>query len=293
MLFPEICVLGATGRIGQVLQYCWNSAGNREILWQARRPQPADDRNWVVLDPLSDPDALAAATRGRDAVLCLSGITNDRCAADGAADLGDNARLALAAIRAVAGTGARVLLASSAAVYGNQPGPLSETTALCPANAYGRAKAEMEAQAAALGAELGVPVTSLRIGNIAGLDAILGGWRTGFELDVFDDGRSPRRSYIGVQSLARALTAVLRAPRLPGTLNIAAPGMIEMGELLDAAGLHWTPRPAPGSAIATVQLDVTALSRISPLPAVASGPGQMVAEWRALEPHVNKERNLP
>ena len=288
MSLPETLVLGATGRIGQVLQQSWQTSAG-PVLWQARCkpaliPELAPALNWTLFDPLQDPDTLRGAMQGRAALLCLAGGIPGR-----GADLHQNTTLAEAAIRAAAGTGARVLLASSAAVYGDQTGILSEDLPLQPVNDYGRAKARMEARGAALARELGVELCVLRISNIAGLDAILGGWRPGFELDVFDDGRSPRRSYIGVQDLARALAGVLAAPRLPDTLNIAAPDVVEMGALLDAAGRRWTPRPAPGSAIAEVRLDTSALQQIAPVPAQQADPVQMVAQWRVLEPYVNEE----
>lgn len=152
----------------------------------------------------------------------------------------DNVTLALAAVRAGAKAGVPVLLSSSAAVYGNQTGVLDETCPLAPLNAYGQAKARMEREAQALAQNLGARVTSLRIGNIAGVDAILGGWRAGFALDRFADGATPRRSYIGAVTLARVLGDLARCSvggrDLPDVLNVAAPGMIEMGALLDAAG---------------------------------------------------------
>ena len=53
-----------------------------------------------------------------------------------------------------------------------------------------------------------------------------------------------------------------------------------MGALLDAAGLAWTPRPAPAGALPEVALDVAALQRLCPV--APAGPAELVAEWRAL-----------
>lgn len=145
----------------------------------------------------------------------------------------------------------------------------------------------MEARAAELGAELGVSVTSLRIGNIAGIDAILGGWRPGFQLDQFRDGRTPRRSYIGLVTLARVLGDLVAPGIVPDTLpeilNVAAPGTVEMGALLDAAGLAWTPRAAPEGAIARVCLSTRVLERFTPLSDTDGTASAMVAEWRSLQ----------
>ena len=262
--------MGASGRIGKVLRAHWPDGAAR---WQARGALAG----CVRLDPLADPGALAAAAAGCDTILCLAGVVPGR-----GGSFEDNVALGLAAVRAGAEARARVLLASSAAVYGRAPGLLGEDAAPAPETDYGRAKVAMEAEAAALGARLGVAVTSLRLGNIAGVDAILGGWRPGFELDRFADGRTPRRSYIGLATLVRALLALCDGPPLPGVLNVAAPGVLEMGALLDAAGLAWAPRAPGPEAIPEVALDVAALEGFFPLSPRDSLAETVVAEWRAL-----------
>ncbi len=277
MHFPKVLVLGATGRIGGILRGCWPRGGAR---WQARAARPGS--GWHVLDPLAEPAALARAAAGCDAVLCLAGTVPGRGRLD-QGRLADTTPLAEAAVRAGAAAGARVLLASSAAVYGAAGGVLREHRPPAPRSDYGRAKVDMERRAADLAAELGVPVTCLRIGNVAGVDAILGGWQPGFGLDRFADGRTPRRSYIGPASLARVLGDLLAAPDLPEVLNVAAPGAIAMGALLDAADLGWTPRVPDDSAIPEVRLCTETLERFTRFaPAECTAAG-MVAQWRALE----------
>ncbi|MEX0301606.1 MAG: NAD-dependent epimerase/dehydratase family protein [Leisingera sp.] len=286
MGIPAAVVLGATGRIGRLIQAV--PPEGIALRLQARRPQAAPG-DWHVFDPLADPDALTRLAAGAESLLCLAGPVPGR----GAADMGDHIRLGEAAVRAAAAAGgARVLLASSAAVYGAQAGLLAEDAPLQPANPYGRAKAEMEARAAALGAQLGVPVCALRIGNIAGLDAILGGWREGFRLDRFPDGRSPRRSYTGVQTLARVLGALLALPDLPPALNIAQPGTVEMAALLQAAGRPFAQVPAPDSAIPEVALDTARLQALLPFGLAPADPAQMIAEWALLEPYMKEQSRL-
>lgn len=275
MAFPKTLVLGATGRIGAILRRCW---ADRPVMWQARQPQTGP--GWVIADPLGDPVRLADAAAARDVILCLAGTVPGR-----GGDPADNMRLACAAVRAAADTGARVLLASSAAVYGDRTGLLRETDGPAPASVYGRAKAEMEARAGDLGARLGVPVCALRIGNVAGLDAALGGWRPGFALDRFEDGRTPVRSYIGPAALARVLATLCAETGLPEVLNLAEPGAFEMGVLLDVAGLAWAPRRAPAGAIAEVCLSTNRLARHADL-AGSGDPVRMVAEYRRLEPYI-------
>lgn len=295
MDFTRVLVLGATGRLGGILRRCW---GAEAAQWQSRRGAGPDwaEPGWAIFDPLQDSGALARAARGATAILCLAGVTPARAGAGGEGaigDMSDNTALAEAAIRAGAVSGARVFLTSSAAVYGNQAGFLDEASPLLGQSAYGRAKADMESRGAALGAELGVPVCALRIGNIAGADAILGGWKPGFRLDRFADGHSPRRSYIGPVTLARVLGALVVADELPAVLNIAAPGGVEMGALLDAAGLAWTAQPAPEAAIPEVVLSVRALSAFVTLSARDGLAQTLVDEWRDMSRQEGRPMNWP
>ena len=262
----RVLVMGATGRIGKVLRRFWPEEA---AIWQARAPREGH----VVADPLADPEGLARLAEGAGALLCLSGVVAGR-----GGNMADNVALGLAAVNAGARAGVPVLLASSAAVYGRGAGAMGEDSPLAPINPYGQAKAEMEAEAQALGARLGVPVTSLRIGNIAGLDAILGGWRAGFALDRFADGATPLRSYIGLATLARVLLALARDGAPAGALNLAQPGAIQMGALLDAAGLGWSPRAPGPEAIAEVVLDVARLAGYVALD--KAEPEGLVREWR-------------
>lgn len=330
MEFLKVLVLGATGRLGGILRTCWgDTAPDLKVTWQGRplvEPgfHPAtyggargdvlgDARaDWVRFDLLRDPQALAMAARGMDAILCLAGVTPAAAAAG--ADMAQNTALALAAIRAAGqvvhheqvqdsepdgvqnggpDTGQRrppyVFVTSSAAVYGRAPSPLQDTQppeTLTPAATYGAAKQRMEIAARTLGGQLGVPVCALRIGNVAGADAILGGWKPGFVLDRFADGRTPRRSYIGPQTLARGIADLLRAAKatgdLPPALNIACPGALEMGALLDAAGLEWRAQNAPNSAIAEVELSTRLIQTFTMFSKVECQAQDMVEQWRAL-----------
>ena len=274
----QVLVTGATGRIGTILRACWPEGRGR---WLARAPRAG----FLCADP-ADAGALARTGQGStgqgstgqdpdgqgvSALLALAGPIWG--------DLSATLPLALAAVRAGAALGVPVRLASTAAVYGAGQGLLREDSPLAPLGDYGRARAAMEDEALALAGSLGVRASVLRIGNVAGADAILGGWRPGFALDRFPDGRTPRRSYVGPRTLARVLDRLCAIPDLPPRLNIAAPGAVEMGALLDAAGLDWQPRPAPEEAIAEVALDVAALERYCPLDPDESRPETMVAQW--------------
>ena len=147
MDFPDTLVLGGTGRIGEFLRRFWR---RDRAVWQTRSPMTGE--GWIELE-IVDEAAMKAAAFGQKVILCLAGVTHDKARQGG--NLEDNSTLALAAVRAAAATGARVLVASSAAVYGNQPGVLHEKSQLNPQSDYGRAKVDMETRVAALANKLG------------------------------------------------------------------------------------------------------------------------------------------
>lgn len=295
-----MAVLGASGRIGRVLRAWWPEAA--PVTWIARRPMEGGTR----CDPLAEPERLAEilAAAGVRAVLSLAGpVPGGAGGANSAGtetDLAAHAALARVLLGAVP-AGVPVLLASSAAVYGrpeeagddswlSEAAPLPPRAALSP---YGQAKFDMEA--AVLAARAAPAATCLRIGNVAGLDAVLGGWRAPFRLHAFADGRTPRRSYIGPGQLAAVLAALLMRGAegqglpavLPAVLNVAAPGTVEMGALLEAAGLAYETQTAPAPAIPRVALETRLL--LAHLPgdlAAALAPvtaPALVADWRATQ----------
>lgn len=253
----DVVVLGSGGKLGRLLRPVFPLTAR----WFARSD----------LD-ICDADSLRAALRGADAVICLAGITNAS-----ARPMDVNTELALSTLDAARDVRAgRVLLFSSAAVYGANAGICTEDGPTAPASEYAASKLAME-QAVT---DHGHPNTVLRLGNVAGADAILAGWRPGFQLDVLSDGSTPKRSYVGPNVLARTLVALAKAPFLPSILNVAAPGCVQMGALLDAAGLHWTPRPATKETIPSVNLDTTQLCLFTDFKASDGTPEGIVKDWQ-------------
>ncbi|MEL6451558.1 MAG: NAD(P)-dependent oxidoreductase [Pseudomonadota bacterium] len=259
-----VVVLGAGGRLGQLL-----------------RPRYPGAAAWLTRSDvdLTDAQALRGALRGADAVLCLAGVTPGQ-----PAPMQHNVDLAVHALDAAHAVGAgRVFLFSSAAVYGRQPDalqPLREDGPTGPLIDYGTAKLAMERAAAAHRH----PNTVLRLGNVAGADAILAAWRPGFSLDTLDDGTTPRRSYIGPSKLAQVLSILAQADNVPPLMNVAAPGAVQMGALLDAADLAWTPRPATDQTVANVTFDTTRLARCVPFAPQDSTAQGIVADWQGKAP---------
>lgn len=255
-----------------MLRKHWRGADLHPI-WQYRG-MPAPEGS-VIFDPLQDG---AGPCGPVDVVLALAGVVPGR------GELGLNSALALAALEIGEALGARrVFLTSSAAVYGPGAQRLREEDPLYPVSDYGRAKAEMERAARDRAAALGLSVTTLRIGNVAGADALLGQEGAARRLDQFADGQGPRRSYIGPRVLADVLAELVwlaaQGADLPDCLNIAQPGEVAMEDLCRAAGFEVTWQPAPEGAIASVLMDVSRLSALVAVPEARAD--YLVAEWRA------------
>ncbi|WP_371155583.1 NAD-dependent epimerase/dehydratase family protein [Jannaschia sp. 2305UL9-9] len=254
---PRLALTGGTGRVATLLRPFLDPA----VTW---------------LDRGSDLSRMA----GCDAVICLAGVTKGDAAA-----LADNTKVAIDALDAAQAAGVgHVLLMSSAAIYGRAEGLLTADRRATPAAPYGVAKAAMEAAAKdwADAHPTGPRVTILRLGNVAGADALLGNLSADRkpDLHVWPDGRSPRRSYIGPRSLAHVLNGLAGRDDLPPILNVGTRHPVEMADLLRAAQRAWTPVAAPPDAIAEVRLDTAPLNTRLPLPSGAETAEGMVAEWQ-------------
>jgi nucleoside-diphosphate-sugar epimerase len=264
-----LLILGGTGQIAGALRDFWPFAlrGGLRPIWQARDRRPLH-LHWDILHEPAPPWA-------HGVVLCLAGGRGQ-----------PDAAIALRVLAAAAEQGAaHVFLASSAAVYGGGA-RLSEDQAPAPLSDYGRSKAAMEAAALDWQDRHGGPgLTVLRIGNVAGADALLGGSGKGpVTLDPTPDGKGPRRSYIGAVTLSAVLsrlaTVAVEGGALPPILNVAAPLPVTMAGLLDAAGLPWHFGPANPAVLEEVSLDTRRLQSLIRLPPQASSARGIVSEWR-------------
>jgi len=279
------CILmtGASGRVGRMVCHHWPRAvPGLTLVPQYRRDAPPGALAW---DPLEGPDALMAhvAETGRRpaAIVALAGVTPGP-----GRDLSLNTALAEATLDAGLRVGVpRVLLASSSAVYGAGDGtPFAEDAPLAPVNAYGTAKHEMEAACAPWCAR-GLDICCLRIGNVAGADALLlnadrAGPGGAVVIDRFADGGGPVRSYIGPSTLAAVLATLCRhAGPLPPVLNVAAPRPVAMTALAQAAGARIETRPAPPGAHQRITLDCRRLAALHRFEVDDSTAAGMVRQW--------------
>lgn len=252
----RVMITGANGRVGRLLRP-WLG---EDTLWCRRGPGEALD--W---DPLTGPEPLLDFCRLHGAPSCLIQLAR-----------GDEVAIGRATVAAARAAGiARVLLASSSAVYGfSRTQPWDEEDATEPPSPYGQAKLAMERACAGPG------VTMLRIGNVAGADALLTNPRRPLLLDRFPDGAGPVRNYIGPRTLAQVLRALAEAPALPPVLNIATPRPVDMADLARAADLPMERQPAPPSALPRLTLATARLETLFRFDDTDSDPATMVAQWR-------------
>ena len=260
----RVLVLGATGRIGKMLQVVWQDEASVTPTWHGRN---ASD---ITFDIMDDTDALRSAIGANDVVLNLAGATHH------GDDLTDGPNQALARQILEHAQDTPVLLISSAAIYGPQNGHLSEATKPQPVSDYGHDKLAMERVAADH-----PNAKVLRLGNVVGADALLGTPRSVYTVDRFANGLTPRRSYIAPQQLGMVFVKLINhIDKIPAIVNIATPEPVAMGDLLDAAGKNWQPRPAPPDAIAEVTLDTSSLEKLVKFAPDASQAGVLVKDWQ-------------
>jgi nucleoside-diphosphate-sugar epimerase len=269
----KVLILGSSGRVGRLLYAAWQHSSKVSPVWHIRSSGAA--HAGVEFDILREPLKMLDAMSECDAVLNLAGVTP---AGNGAME--DNGVIARAVVRSAASAGQiPVVHLSSAAVYrsatqaelssGTPQVRHREVDATRPTSSYGIAKLDAEEQIRAEGRARGVKVTCLRLGNLLGADHLFAGngAAAAIELDRFPSGVSPKRSYIGPQDLAAVLEALLpHALALPDVINVALDGVVEMADLLHAAGRGFGWRSAPDSAIPVAELDVSVLAGLVELP---------------------------
>jgi UDP-glucose 4-epimerase len=285
----RVLVTGGSGRVGRMLRRGWAqhsadaACAQMQFVFQTRTAtaEHALDFVWDGAGPLP---AAARDAGPIDCMIVLAGVVPRV-----GADLNANRAIGEASLHAAAQLGIpAVLLASSSAVYGTRlTRGFHERDAPLPENDYGRAKLEMERACAPLAQALGVRLCALRIGNVAGADALLINAAAlpegrALRIDCFADGQTPLRSYIGPLTLCDVLCSLVQAgPALPGCLNIAAPHPVLMGALAQAAQVPVDLVAAQGTAHQHVTLDCAALDAFHAFPPAAATPQEMVRQWRA------------
>lgn len=278
-------VLGANGRLGGMLT---RFSSRADLGWKAQHRGTGVGLRWSgrFADEAPDDIFCEGAT-----IINMIGHTGR----DAEVLQATNVKFVRALLNHSASCGvAHVILASSAAVYGNGDGTaFHESDPLAPTSPYGASKAAMEEVAHT--APDGPKITILRIGNVAGADALLQAARSQtaigqpMGLHRFASGRAATRSYIGPLDLARVIVSVAGAARSEAqrttTLNVAHPSPVRLDDLLASYRTHllpdlnWKDETAPEGIPEEVVLNVEALQQLHSFsPANADHFAQQVAQ---------------
>ena len=207
-----------------------------------------------------DPALLTAACTGVSHVFHLAALVSvpesvshpDRCREINV----EGTRRILAATSAT--DARRLILASSCAVYGDEPNlPKTEISPTSPASPYAESKLEGEK----LCAQAPLPTVALRFFNVYGprqdplgpyaavVPKFLEAARSGTPLTIFGEGRQTR-DFVYVDDVTAALEHAAFTPAMSGVYNVAfgrSVSVLHLAELiLGLTGLHSEIRRAPG-----------------------------------------------
>ncbi|MET0900200.1 MAG: NAD(P)-dependent oxidoreductase [Mycobacterium sp.] len=237
----SVLVTGATGFIGRHLVGALSSAGV-EVVGAADTVGDFFD----VTDPHQVHEVFARFRP--EAVVHLGGVSGPMVSRDRPwsiidVNIGGTANLLEAA--RIAGT-RRFVLASSNAVYGNNPGPLDDqVTKLNPSSVYGATKVAGEHLLAVYGRTYGLSTCSVRICAVYGpgrsTHCIIGSFirdaLTG-RVSHVPFGADLARQYVFVDDAVRAIACALTAgPELDGqSINVSGGEVLTVGEIADIVG---------------------------------------------------------
>ncbi|MBI4371684.1 MAG: sugar nucleotide-binding protein [Elusimicrobia bacterium] len=193
-----VLVVGADGSVGRALLDLFRARGRR-ALGTSRRPDAGPDR--IRLD-LLETERWAPPAGVSLAFLCAAASTLEACRRDPEGSAAVNVRGSLAAARALASAGARVVALSSDRVFdGTRPRRRAEEPP-CPVTDYGRQKAALEE---GLRGRPGIAVA--RLTKVLAPDAgLLAGWAA--DLRAGRTVRPLRDATLAPLSLAAAAAAL-------------------------------------------------------------------------------------
>ncbi len=279
--------MGASGRVGRLITRTW---GKHDSPWhtvplQYRRPHRLFNSTNIPWDVTDGPDGLLKwidRFGALETLIVMAGVTPGT-----SSDMTLNTLIAKAYLDAAKVAGIkRVLLASSSAVYGFGGGlPMSEAHSCAPVNTYGKSKLDMETMARNVAADTNMEICCLRIGNVAGADALLLNASKATPdspliIDRFSDGAGPLRSYIGPTQAGDVLAQLAcHKGALPSVLNFAGTAPIHMEELAIAAALPWRYATAPQTTHQSITLDCSVLAALIDMPRGSHDARMITLDW--------------
>lgn len=257
--------VGSSGKIGRFISQASEERPdpNLDLTFQYRSVDECASASSIYLNPWEKDAAAEVISIGLnfDVMFLFAGVTSDSSILEKNSEI---TRKWLD-VASLLGCG-RVIVASSSAVYGLGTGvSFTETSIPDPANDYGKSKLKMESDLATY-REAGMRICNLRIGNVLGADSL---WKSmqgassqhPLELDRFENGAGPVRSYIDPFALLSVLVTLAKVPVdvLPHTLNVAVPNFIHMESILNCSNTPWVWKTAKSEDGQKIVLDCSLL----------------------------------
>ena len=207
-------------------------------------PRAVPDGATFIEGDVRDESAVADAVAGADAVFHQAGLVSVSKSVDlPAVTHAVNATGTLRVLEAARRADARVVLASSAAVYGRPESvPVTEAHPKRPASPYGLSKLTADHQARLYADLYGLPTVALRYFNVYGpggtsdyagvIRAFLDQARDGGPLTVHGDG-SQTRDFVHVSDVVDANLAAATTDCVGGAYNVGTGTAHSIGELAE------------------------------------------------------------
>ena len=250
----RVVVTGGSGFIGSHVVEALHRRGCEVVSVDLNASQYAPEGVEALRLDVRDEAALREVLREVDAVVHLAALVDARESLYEPSryhDVNVGGTLALLKACRDAGVG-RVVLASSAAVYGNPARvPVSEDHPLRPLNPYGATKVACEAYASAFHHSYGLPVVILRIFNAYGprqtrayagvVSIFVRNALMGRPLVIYGDGEQTR-DFIYVSDVVRAIVAAVESGVEFGVFNVGTGRQTSVNELARLV-LELTGRP--------------------------------------------------
>ena len=244
----KIVITGGAGFIGSHLARLLTAKGAEVVVFDSllsgSRTNVPEGASVVEAD-IRNQDVLAQTFTGADAVVHLAALVSVSASIrepEETREVNVRGTENVFAAARIAGV-RRVVYASSAGVYGNDPVlPKTESMALHPQTPYAESKVENEKAAARFAAE-GLSIGGLRFFNVYGAGqradhadaSVISRWvqeaKREEVITIHGDG-SQTRDFVHVSDVASAIECALRG-RVEGVLNIASGTEVSLGNLLE------------------------------------------------------------
>ena len=239
-----VLVTGGAGFIGSHLARALVGDNEVRVLdnLTTGTPDSVPDGATLIEGDVRDETAVKRAMAGVDVVFHQAAVVSvDESVADPSRSHGVNVDGTLAVLEAAREADARVVLASSAAVYGDPESlPVTIDEAMTPRSPYGADKVAIDAYAHAYDATYGIPVVALRYFNVYGpgqrgpysgvIEAFLQRALDDDSLTIHGDGEQTR-DFVHVSDIVRANVAAATTEHTGTAYNVGTGESVTVTEL--------------------------------------------------------------